>query len=82
MGKPAAQKKDDGQHEHSATRQLSIHCRRSTGLPFPWRSDLLRQARCIVKDQGTDIDAGSGAGESDLYVTVQGREFRVTVALG
>jgi hypothetical protein len=35
-----------------------------------------------VKDQGTDIDAGSGASEGDLYVTVQGLEFRVTVAPG
>ena len=35
-----------------------------------------------VKDQGTDIDAGSGASEGDLYVTVQGHEFRITIAHG
>jgi hypothetical protein len=41
----------------------------------------IRQFLETVKDQGTAIDAGAGAGEGDLYVTVQGREFRITVAL-
>ena len=42
----------------------------------------IRQFLETVKDQDTDIDAGSGASEGDLYVTVQGLEFRVTVAPG
>ena len=42
----------------------------------------IRQFLETVKDHGTDINAGCGAGEGDLYVTVQGREFRITVAPG
>jgi hypothetical protein len=42
----------------------------------------LRKLLETLKDQGTEIENGFGAGEGDFYVTVQGHEFRITVAPG
>lgn len=36
-------------------------------------------ALSLVKDEGSGIDTGGGSGKRDLWVTIEGKEFIVTV---
>lgn len=41
--------------------------------------DKVRAALETVKDEGTEIDSGSGMGSVDFWVTIDGREYFVEI---
>lgn len=67
-------KKSDKRHHQVAHLRPADWDNRPAGL-----ADELRAFLKSVKDEKTEIDSGSGDGHADLWVTVQGIEYFVSV---
>lgn len=67
-------KRSDTEH------QLVAHLLPADWDKAPWAlASEIRDFLKSVKDDGTQIDSGSGFGAADLWVTVDGQEYRVLV---